>query len=262
MSDLPYRPPREPLFNVPAAVSVLIVVMIAIHLVRMYLLTPGQDDLLLWLFAFIPVRYTAEARAAGLPGGIWAEFWSPFTYALLHGSFTHLLFNGVWLAAFGSGLARRFGGGRFLLFSALGAAAGAGVHYAVHPTDPVPVIGASAAISAHMAAVARFMFQAGGPLRANRRDPGVWQAEAVTLAGIGTDRRVLGFLAVWFVLNLVFGLASGPLTGEENVSVAWEAHLGGFVFGLLAFSLFDPPADERMRRAREAMSRLPSGPLG
>ena len=74
---------------------------------------------------------------------------------------------------------------------------------------------------------------------------------------------MLGFLAVWFVLNLVFGLASGPLTGEENVSVAWEAHLGGFVFGLLAFSLFDPPADERMRRAREAMSAAAvRGPWG
>ena len=248
MLDAPTRPPREPILNMPTSVTALIAVMALVHLVRVYLLSPLQDGQVILLFSFIPVRYLPEAQAAGFPGGAWAEIWSPVTYGLLHGSLTHILFNSVWLAAFGSALARRFGGGRFLLFTALATAAGAAAHYLAHADDMIPVVGASAAVSGHMAAVSRFMFQAGGPLRANRRDPAVWRAEAVPLAGIVSDRRVLGFLAVWFGLNLAFGLGSTTFTGEE-ASIAWEAHIGGFVFGLLAFSLFDPPARERERRA-------------
>jgi membrane associated rhomboid family serine protease len=254
MSDYSVPPRREPLLNLPASVSVLIAVLVVVHLVRVYVLTPVQDGNVILLFAFIPIRYAEVAREAGFPGGLWAELWTPFTYALIHGGATHLVFNVVWLAAFGSALARRFAGPRFLLFSALGAAAGAGVHYLAHPEELVPVVGASAAISAHMAAVSRFMFQAGGPLQAGRRDPRVWQAEAVSLAGILRDRRVLGFLGVWFALNLLFGLGAVPAgPGEEGASIAWEAHLGGFLFGLLAFSMFDPPAGERLRRVAASM---------
>jgi membrane associated rhomboid family serine protease len=53
------------------------------------------------------------------------------------------------------------------------------------------------------------------------------------------DRRVLAFLAIWFGVNIVFGLASIAI-GAEGVSVAWQAHIGGFLAGLLLFSLFDP----------------------
>ncbi len=247
-------PPREPLFNMPRSVTVLIVAMVAVHLLRTYGLSPSQDRQLILVFSFIPVRYSEIARTYGFPGGTLAEIWSPVTYGFLHGGAAHLIFNAVWLAAFGSALARRFGGGRFLLFSALATVAGAAVHYLAHSEDFAPVVGASAAISGHMAAVSRFMFQAGGPLRANRRDPAVWQADAVTLPGILSDRRVLGFLAVWFGLNLLFGLGAAPIAGE-GASIAWEAHIGGFVFGLLAFSLFDPPADVRARRALEALRR-------
>jgi membrane associated rhomboid family serine protease len=53
--------------------------------------------------------------------------------------------------------------------------------------------------------------------------------------------RVLLFLAVWFGLNLLFGLSSLSL-GESGQSIAWEAHIGGFLAGLLLFPLFDPVA--------------------
>ncbi len=51
--------------------------------------------------------------------------------------------------------------------------------------------------------------------------------------------QVLVFLGVWFLLNLLFG-ATSALTNLAEGSVAWEAHLGGFVAGLLLFPLFDP----------------------
>jgi membrane associated rhomboid family serine protease len=49
---------------------------------------------------------------------------------------------------------------------------------------------------------------------------------------------VLTFLAVWFGLNLAFGLFGGGTIASG--AIAWEAHIGGFVTGLLLFSFFDP----------------------
>ena len=51
---------------------------------------------------------------------------------------------------------------------------------------------------------------------------------------------MLTFVGVWFGLNLLFGLGSVSFMVGENQSVAWEAHVGGFLAGLLLFSLFDP----------------------
>jgi membrane associated rhomboid family serine protease len=53
------------------------------------------------------------------------------------------------------------------------------------------------------------------------------------------NTRVLGFLAVWFGVNIIFGMGSIAI-GADGASVAWQAHIGGFLAGLLLFSLFDP----------------------
>jgi membrane associated rhomboid family serine protease len=53
------------------------------------------------------------------------------------------------------------------------------------------------------------------------------------------DPRILAFLAVWFGINLLFGIGAVQMPGTEG-SVAWEAHIGGFLAGLLGFTLFDP----------------------
>ena len=47
-------------------------------------------------------------------------------------------------------------------------------------------------------------------------------------------------LAVWFGVNIIFGIGSIAIGGTEGVSIAWQAHIGGFFAGLLLFSLFDP----------------------
>ena len=67
---------------------------------------------------------------------------------------------------------------------------------------------------------------------------------AIPLSGVLRDARVLIFLAVWFGINLLFGIGSSPLTGSNEV-VAWQAHIGGFLAGLLLFSWFDPKLDIR-----------------
>ncbi len=228
--DVPRR--YEPAINLPGTVSGLLAVMAAIHAIRAYLLTADQDYWLVTTFAFIPARYDYV--------GDWGpKLWTPVSYALLHGDWTHYLVNAVWLAAFGSALAWRFGAVRFLAFSVASAIASAGMFQVFHMHELVPVVGASGAISGHMAASARFMFEAGGPLAARRRDPRVFSTPAAPLGKVLMDVRVLAFLGLWLGMNFIFGVGIVSITGEGG-QIAWEAHLGGFAFGFFAFPLFDP----------------------
>jgi membrane associated rhomboid family serine protease len=148
------------------------------------------------------------------------------------------LFNSVWLLAFGTPLARRFGAARFLAFCAVTAAAGALAHLMTHYGQMVPMVGASGAVSGMMSGAMRFAFQRGGPLRFGGTDDS-YRVPALSLIETFRDPRVLAFLAVWFGLNLLFGLGAVSITGEDQ-PVAWQAHVGGFVAGLVLFSFFDP----------------------
>ncbi|MGA7486205.1 MAG: rhomboid family intramembrane serine protease, partial [Xanthobacteraceae bacterium] len=62
---------------------------------------------------------------------------------------------------------------------------------------------------------------------------------APPLAACLRDPRVLAFLTVWFGVNLLFGVFSVGMAGVEQ-AIAWQAHVGGFLAGLLAFAAFDP----------------------
>ncbi|MBN8919611.1 MAG: rhomboid family intramembrane serine protease [Rhizobiales bacterium] len=231
---------REPMFNVPPVVLATIAVLVLVHLVRVYGLDSREDVQLLLTFAFIPARFESGQFADVLPGGFGAEIWTFFTYALFHGDASHLGLNAIWLLAFGSAVARRFGALRFVLFFAITAAAGAAAHLVAHPRGFVPVIGASAAISGCMAAAIRFVFQAGGPLGVLRGEAaGSYRQPAPPLLVVLRDPRVMLFLAMWFGLNLLFGIGSISV-GESDQAIAWEAHIGGFLAGLLLFPLFDP----------------------
>ncbi|MDO9411659.1 MAG: rhomboid family intramembrane serine protease [Pseudolabrys sp.] len=232
----------EPLFNVPAVIVALIAVLAVIHGVRDMVLDQDQDIWVLLRFAFFPARYDSSVVLGGLLlGGVAADIWTFFSYAMLHGSWMHLGINGVWLLAFGSAVARRFGTTRFLAFFAVTAAAGAAMHLLTNAGSQAPMIGASASISGAMAAAMRFAFQRGGPLGGFRSgDDEAFRVPALPLVQVFSDARVLAFLAVWFGVNILFGLGSQSLTGGDE-AVAWQAHIGGFLAGLVLFSWFDPP---------------------
>ncbi|GGC71629.1 rhomboid family intramembrane serine protease [Chelatococcus reniformis] len=254
---------REPVFNVPGVVAALIAIFVGIQLARS-LLSEELDFRLIFEFSFVPARLdlgltpqqfaTALAQSVqGLPreaaemrialgqliyadGGL--KPWTLLTYALLHASWTHVLLNSAWLLAFGSPVARRFGTARFLAFFAVSAVAGALAHAIGHGMDVTPMVGASGAISGCMAAAARFIFQRGVMLFGAERER-IHQARAQPLLVLLKDRRALLFMLSWFGINLLFGLAAGPL-GITDSAIAWQAHIGGFVAGLLLFPLFDP----------------------
>lgn len=244
MTDLEPAEPRqrdEPALNVPGVVAFLSAVLIVIHLVRVYGLSAEGEISVILLFSFLPVRYSPELLGGlVLPGGTAADYWTFLSYAFLHGNSMHIFFNLLWLVVFGSALARRFGTARFLIFSGLCAIGGALAHLATHYGEQVPMVGASAAISGQMAAAARFVFEMGGPLGVIRRtDNAAFRIPSVGLLQSLANTQVLAFLGVWFGVNLLFGLWSVPLAGAGS-TIAWEAHIGGFITGLVLFSLFDP----------------------
>lgn len=242
-------------------VGVLIAIMIGIQAVRSFV-TPDTDARLILTFAFIPASFArliapsavGDAAAAlvghsdastsdialllGAPGLRW---WTVLTYAFLHGGWTHVLVNCVWFAAFGSAVARRFGGTRFLAFFALTAIGGVAAHCVTHALDFAPLVGASAAISGMMAAAARFAFAPGAPLgvQARRGTLLAYQGPSLPLRYVLREPRVAAFLATWLAANLLFGAFAAPM-GIEDATIAWEAHIGGFVTGLLFFRVFDP----------------------
>lgn len=235
---------REPLFNIPPVIVAVLGVLVFIHALRTLVLSNTQDVEFIYTFAFIPARYDPSVVLGGaVPGGAGAELWTFLTYSLIHASWVHLGVNAIWLLPFGSAVARRFGPWRFIAFFAVTAAAGAATHLATHAGEPNPMIGASAAISGTMAAAMRFAFQRGGPLDFWRSgEPVDYHVPALSLVGVLRDARVVAFLVAWFGTNLVFGLGSFPISGEGQV-IAWQAHIGGFMAGLLLFSWFDPEPD-------------------
>lgn len=271
---------RERLFNVPGVIFWLVLAMGLIHVARVYLLTPEEDLGVLVRFAFTPARLTVHLDAAGvaarlrelaLHGGGQIEFateflgdgslqpWTWITYAFLHADATHYGLNSIWLVAFGAPVARRFGALRFLALFVVTAVLGVATHYAFHAYDAMPIIGASAAVSGAMGAALRFVFQPGAPLGlalAMRPDePRAYRLPALPLRRAFRDSRVLTFMLFWFATNFIFGVAAQPL-GLSDGAVAWEAHVGGFLAGLLLFSLFDPkPSDFSLDEDHDSLER-------
>jgi len=233
-------PSSEPMFNVPPAVLATVAVLVLVHAARALLLSERADAYFLLTFAFIPARYDADIGGS-LPGGFGAELWTFFTYAFLHADLLHLGVNIAWLLPFGTALARRFGAWRYAAFMLVTAAAGAFAHLISYRGAMVPMIGASAAISGMMAAAMRFVFQQGGPLAVWRRqsDGKSYRVPASPLFATLREPRFLIFLAVWIGLNALFGLGTLPIA-EEGQQVAWQAHIGGFLAGLVLFNAFDP----------------------
>jgi membrane associated rhomboid family serine protease len=259
---------RQRVFNLPGVILALLTAFVVVQAARDFV-SPETDAWLITAFGFIPARFSRHFAPGGLADAVAQQinsgvpesalrwllgeggwpWWSPLTYTFLHGDWIHLGLNGLWLAAFGTAVARRFGPLRFLGLFLLSGIAGAAAFLLVHPFGLEPVVGASAAISGAVAAAMRFAFEPGAPLGPGRSlsvaNDNAYYVPALPLARVFRDGRALTFLLVWFGCNILFGAFARPL-GIGDVSVAWEAHIGGFLAGLLAFGFFDPTPDQRL----------------
>ena len=259
---------REPIFNVPTIILALIALLIGVQLVLDGLGADSASEAIM-TYGFIPgdaterlfggvlhsITELALARPDDAALAVSAELadylgnhpsalpMSVVTYAFLQAGWTHLLINSAWLLAFGSLVARRIGAMRFLWLFAGSAIGGAMLHWGTHSDDVMPVIGASGAVSGIMAAAVRFAFQPGESLSGfSLTATGDYRAPALPLAQIFRDRRTMRFILLWLAINIATGLAGVPL-GLTEGGIAWEAHIGGFLAGLVLFSWIDPPID-------------------
>ena len=224
---------RQPIFNAPTLVIVLLGVLIAVHLARSLLADETAFRVVIAL-ALIPGR---DLVADDLPGG-WIAVWTQFvTHMLIHGDATHLVVNGAWLLVFGTVLARRWSALRFLAFALATGIAGGLAFFVMHRSELQPMVGASGAISGLMGGALRLLFPAvdlGGSALLNRY---ARQVPRLTLEQALTDRRMLMAIAVIVGLNLLLATGFGNMLAGGGI--AWEAHVGGFLAGVLAFGLFD-----------------------
>jgi membrane associated rhomboid family serine protease len=154
---------------------------------------------------------------------------SLFTSMFLHGGWLHLGGNMLYLWIFGNNVEDRLGPLRYLLFYLLGGLAASALELAFSPDSVVPTLGASGAIAAVLGSYL-VMFP---------------RARVLTLVFfiLPVSLPAVVVLGGWFVLQLFHGV--GGLGTQVNGGVAYWAHVGGFVFGMLATRLFVRRAQDR-----------------
>jgi membrane associated rhomboid family serine protease len=183
-------------------------------------------------FGAVPWEITHPVGLPGLPAPHPFPFPAPLTLVtsmFLHGGFLHLAGNMLYLWIFGDNIESLVGHGRFLLFYLLCGLAAAAVHVAAEPASRIPMVGASGAISGVLGAYWVSY-------------PGARVHMAVFLFVMRVPALIV--LGAWFALQVASGLGYFGSGAAENV--AWFAHIGGFIAGIVFILLF--PKKRRRRR--------------
>jgi membrane associated rhomboid family serine protease len=235
------EPERQPALRIPAVVIGLILVLIVAHVARMMAPTLVSDEIIT-NYAFFPARYSHAFLAAhhAAPQTFWERAIPFVSYMFLHASYTHLFVNCVWLIPFGAIVARRLGAIIFILFFLVCGIAGALAHLVAYWGSLQFAIGASGAISGVMAMAFRivalveaqdlpsYAAAVSGDIRLHR-----------PLAPI-LSARILVWSIIWLLINLAVGVTGiGAAPGSGPQLIAWQAHMGGYIAGLLLAGPFD-----------------------
>jgi len=210
------RPAREPVFNAPAAALALVALIVGGYALQTRF--PLED-----------VVEACAVSSATLAQGRWLTLISSL---FVHGGWGHALMNAAFALAFATPVARFFGErlrgvAVFFVFYLLCGALSSLGYAALHPGDANPLVGASGAVSGLMGAAARLIDGRGR-------------------VGRILSSAVLGMGGAWLVVNLLVGaLGSGFTPGAAGATVAWQAHLAGFLAGVLLIGPFARLAERR-----------------
>ena len=188
-------------------------------------------------YSFLLLNGAVFIFQASIPEGLRASFvetWGAIPYEVsqgidlqtlitsifMHGSWIHLIGNMLYLWIFADNIEATVGNFRFLVFYLMGGLIAALTQVVIDPTSGVPMVGASGAIAAVMGAYI-VMF------------PGSRVKMFFLIFFIVFYVPSWVFLGIWFVQQAVSGVGALSISSEGG-GVAWWAHIGGFVFGLLA----------------------------
>lgn len=149
-----------------------------------------------------------------------------FTAMFIHGGWEHIIGNMLYLFIFGDNVEDALGHLRYLLFYLLCGTAAAWVHIFFNAHSTIPTVGASGAVAGVLGAYLLLYPRAG----------------VLTLVPIGFFIRIIKIpallvLGFWIILQLLFGLISIPLPGDQSGGVAWFAHIGGFAAGMILIKI-------------------------
>ena len=154
---------------------------------------------------------------------------TPVTSMFLHGSWSHLIGNGLFLWVFGNNIEDSMGPFRFLVFYLLCGTMAVAVHVAVDPASAVPTVGASGAISGIMGAYLLLYPKA----RVN-----ILFFFLVFIRVVPVPAWMA--LLWWFGFQVITGLPQlSPMRPDVSGGVAVWAHIGGFIAGLLLIKVFE-----------------------
>jgi membrane associated rhomboid family serine protease len=226
---------HEPMFNLPPAIPVFIFISVAIFVGQTYYLTGDARFTFIETFCFAPQRYGLLAAGNTLPGGWFAAAWSPFTYVFINPAPSSLIFEMLWLMAFGSAVAFRLGTVRFVAFSAVAALIGAGVFWAIDGGKAGVLFGPDFVVGALLGAAVRFMYRQdlSGLLTSKH---GQWDGPALGLIEMWSNVRVLQLFGFIFAANALFSLlyAAGGIDVTDLV-----VNVLSYFAGMLLLSVFD-----------------------
>jgi membrane associated rhomboid family serine protease len=215
-----------PLRYAPVATWALIAVNCLVFLFEVGL-SPSELDAFLDQFALIPARYFAS--------GDFDSAMSPTDYLpfvsnmFLHGGWLHLIINMWTLWLFGRVVEDQLGSGRYLAFYLACGLLASITHAALNPTSTVPALGASGAIAGVLGCYMRlFPFSRIVVLLPVLFLPLFFEVPAIVFAGLWFLMQVLQATAEWLA----------PFAGG---GIAWWAHIGGFIGGVVFAGLLRPP---------------------
>jgi len=167
--------------------------------------------------------YTYGAIPAQITGG--EGYFSLLTSMFLHGGLLHLLSNMLYLYIFGDNVEGLMGHGRYLFFYILSGIGAAASHIFIESQSTIPMIGASGAISGVLGAYL---------LKFPRAKVLILFWIVIFINTVRVPAIIV--LGLWFFMQLSSGLSS--LGMQSGGGVAWFAHIGGFVVGLVLVNFF------------------------
>jgi membrane associated rhomboid family serine protease len=213
-----------PRHSVPVVNRALVVTNVVLFLVQLFL--GSKAEVMINTFGFIPIRLMHPA-AYGYT--VFEVAITLVTSLFLHGGFVHLIGNMIYLWVFGGAVEELMGHARYFLFFVAAGAIGSLTHTMLFPRSPVPSIGASGSIAGILGA---FLI-----LRPHAR---IITLFPLVVYWAMAEVRAALFLPVWFGMQFFNGalaIAAAQRT-QEVTGIAWWAHVGGFVFGVIAGGVF------------------------